>query len=297
MFKKIILLCLGVFIFISGNTLVKADNITYKKLDGIYFNLKVNDKVESNYVTMFYLDDRLAYCIEPGKDITTSNYDAFTDWSKVNIGSEKSNYLEKIGYYGYEYPGHQTDKYYIATQELIWQAFNNVEIYFTTEKNGNGNIIDISKEKEQILKLVKGHDTYPSFSNTKITGKVGRNLMVEDTNKVLSDYDISTSKNHKIKIKDNTLSIDFNNELVNEEVINLTKKNYDNKTLLVYLKEGSQQLASLRLSSTNKTNFTLANELEEVPEVIKVPVTGIDNSQVKHFNVFCFGVNNGKKFN
>ena len=80
--KKVGLLWMGLCLFCFGLYSVKADNITYKKLDDINFNLTVDGKKESNYVTMFYLDNRLAYCIEPGKDITSKIYDSFPDWSK-----------------------------------------------------------------------------------------------------------------------------------------------------------------------------------------------------------------------
>ena len=65
--KKFFLAGLGVCLFITSLCNVRADNISYKRLDNIYYNLTVNGKFESNHVTMFYLADRLAYCIEPGR--------------------------------------------------------------------------------------------------------------------------------------------------------------------------------------------------------------------------------------
>ena len=153
--KKLSLLTLGFILFSFGISFVKAETITYKKLDNIYFNMTVDGVNSSNGVTMFYLDGRLAYCIEPGVAINTKTYDSTNDWSKTTLTKEKQQYLEKIGYYGYEYPGHQTDKYYIATQELIWKSVKNIEAYFTTGPNGTGEKIDINKEKNEILALIK----------------------------------------------------------------------------------------------------------------------------------------------
>ncbi len=33
----------------------------------------------------------------------------------------KDRLFGEINYYGYSYPGHETDNYYVATQLLIWQ--------------------------------------------------------------------------------------------------------------------------------------------------------------------------------
>ena len=201
--KKFRVLILGIILFVLSVEGIKAETISYKRLDNIYFNLTVDGRTTSNHVTMFYLDDRLAYCIEPGKDITTKVYNALPNWNGTNLSLETQKYIEKIGYYGYEYPNHQTPKYYIATQELIWRAIKNVDIYFTTQKDGRGDIIDLSAEKREILSLVEKHDVIPSFTNTTIEGKVSETLTVFDDNNVLENFNISESKYHQIVKKDN----------------------------------------------------------------------------------------------
>lgn len=70
--KKLFVFTLGILFFGLFTSGAKAETISYQRLDNIYFNLNVNGNVSSNYVTMFYLDGRLAYCIEPGAAINTS---------------------------------------------------------------------------------------------------------------------------------------------------------------------------------------------------------------------------------
>lgn len=294
--KKLSLIILSVCIFIFNSGDVNAETISYKKLPGIYYNLTVDGKTQSNHVTAFILGNRLAYCIEPGKEITTKNYDTYKDWSKTNLTKETRDYIEKIGYYGYEYPGHRTDKYYIATQELIWKAVKNtVNIFWTTGENGSGQIINIEKEKSEILDLVNAHDIKPSFINQIITGKLNETKEIEDMNKVLNDYEIDTP-NDNIKIEDNKLIISFNNEETTPEEITLTKKTYDSSTLLVYVKEGSQQLAALRLSNKEQVKFQIQTTKEPEKEIVKVPSTADDNI-IKKFGVKWNIKNNVKKFN
>lgn len=292
--KKVFLAGLSVCIFISYLCNVQAEDISYKRLNNIYYNLTVDGKFESNHVTMFYLADRLAYCIEPGKEITTKVYDSYKDWSKVNFSDETKNYIEKLGYYGYEYPGHQTDKYYIATQELIWKAVKDVDIKWTTAENNSGSIINIEEEKNEILRLVEQSEKQPSFIDTVITGEVSEKLILEDKNGVLKDYDIGSSKYHDISIDDNKMTIIFNNEEKPVEEVILSKKHYDNKTLLVYVKDNSQKLASLRISNPEELSLKVQNK--KTPEIVRVPSTGEDDI-LKRFDVVIGFSYNASRFN
>ena len=283
------------------NDKVLAANISYERINNAYYNLTVNGKKESNHVTKFILDGRLAYCIEPGADITTRVYDSNSNWSASNISIEKQIYLEKIGHFGFEYKGHNTDKYYLATQELIWKAFDNVDIYWTTGENGTGSIIDLSYEKNEILSLIKKYDLKPSFVNTTLKGEVGTTLSIKDENEVISDFDISKGVKNDVSIIGNSLNISFSPE-VNEEVFTITRKNPYNDLLLVYTKSGSQALASLRISTPLIYSFKVSSieiPKEEVTktkiEVVRVPST-LDDRRIRFkVNSYCF--NDFRRFN
>ena len=273
--KKLLALLLLLSVIFKPNYNVQAEEvrITYNKLKGIAYNQKIDGKLKSNTVTMFQMGDRIAYCVEPGVEITNNYYDIYTDWSKVNFTDELKEYIEKIGYYGYEYPGHQTNYYYIAAQELIWKAVRpDIEVTWTTGENMTGNIIDISKEKEKILNLVSKHDLKPSFSETLVKDEVGKTITLTDENNVLNNYDISESSYHKVVKDGNKLIITLNDSLVPEETLKLTRKHYDDAPLLVYSKGNSQKLAALRISTEKEIYIKVANE--EVPEIVEVPNTG-----------------------
>ena len=273
--KKIFTLLLLLSICLTPNFNVRAEEvrITYNKLHGIAYNQKINGKLKSNTVTMFQMGDRIAYCIEPGVEITDNYYDIYKDWSKVNFSDDLKALIEKIGYYGYEYPGHQTNYYYIAAQELIWKAvMPDIEVTWTTGENMTGEVIDISKEKAEILNLVNNHDLKPSFSGKEFKGEVGKIITLEDENNVLDDYEISESKYHKVVKEDNKLLITLNEKEVPSETLTLTRKHYDDVPLLVYSKGDSQKLAALRITSDKDTFVNVMNE--EVPEIVEVPNTG-----------------------
>lgn len=276
--KKFLTLLLLLSISLTPNFNVQAEEvrITYNKLHGIAYNQKIDGKLKSNTVTMFQMGNRIAYCIEPGVEITDNYYDIYKDWSKVDFSDELKEYIEKIGYYGYEYPGHQTNYYYIAAQELIWKAvMPDIEVTWTTGENMTGDVININKEKEEILNLINNHDLVPSFGEKEIKGEIGNTLTLVDENNVLDLYEISESKYHKVIKENNKLIITLNDNLVPSERLSLKRKYYDNSPLLVYSKGNSQKLAALRITYDKGTYVDVLNE--EIPEIVEVPNTGVYN--------------------
>lgn len=269
--KKIVFLLFVLFLF--SNVSALESNISYHRLEGIYFNLTVDGNILSNHVTSFYLDDRLAYCIEPGLEINTRIYNN-TDWSITSFSDELKKYIELVGYYGYEYPGHNNDNYYIAAQELIWKAINpDLEIVWTTEQDMGGSVIDISSQKEEIERLVEKHLLKPSFLIDNIEGYVGEEIILYDDNNVLQNYELSSSHNHFLEIDNNKLKIKLNSSKVSDEKIILSRKHYDFLPLIVYTYGDSQKLAALRISFDDSISFVLSNKDYPYEDVI-VPSTG-----------------------
>ena len=70
--KKFLSFLLFLSIFLKPEVNVQAEEvrITYNKLHGIAYNQKIDGKLKSNTVTMFQMGNRIAYCIEPGVEIT-----------------------------------------------------------------------------------------------------------------------------------------------------------------------------------------------------------------------------------
>ena len=271
------------FIF-TINVSASEANISYQRLDGIYFNITVDGRFQSNHVTSFHLDDRIAYCIEPGTAINTKVYDVGVDWSLISFSDEVKEYIEKVGYYGYEYPGHQTDYFYIAAQELIWKAIKpDMEVVWSSGPDKGGNIIDVTNEKKEIENLVNMHSILPSFAFQNFSGYLGDEVTIEDYNGVLDYYDISSSIHHDIVRDGNTLRIKLSDSIVPLETIKLTRRYYDDAPLLVYSKGDSQKLAALRITLDKSASFTIENEEKPIEnEVIEVPNTGVS------FNIFSF---------
>ena len=143
----------------------------------------------------------------------------------------------------------------LATQELIWNKVNpNVSVKFTTSPNGSGNIIDLSKEKNEIISLAENYDKVSSFAGQTIEGNIGDELSIVDENNVLNDFEMSYDGKQSVTKNGNELKIKFN-KITDNETISFKKTKVNNQLSVIYYKDNSQKLASLKISYS--PTFTL----------------------------------------
>jgi len=107
-----------------------------------------------------------------------------------------------------------------------------------------GSEIDLSKEKNDILRLINNYKKNPSFNKETLSIKNTNELI--DSNNVLKDYEIISS-DINATISGNKLIL--SSDEVGGKNIKLKYKKYTNETTLVYSKGSSQKMATLRLSS------------------------------------------------
>ena len=180
-------------------------------------------------------DGSVVYCIEMFKAfIADTNYQVYdNDSALFNLDSNLLNKINLIGYYGYNYPGHEDIKWYGLTQYLIWKEIGLDYIYFTDD---NDNKVDVYKsELNELNNLISNHEKLPSFANTTFEYIPDKDFEIIDTNNILSEFDI-TYTNLNVKKIDNKLYINKSNN--GNYVIEFKKKkrNLDNY-YLYYLEE------------------------------------------------------------
>ena len=253
--KKFILFITLFFIAIST---VSANQVTLVKerIDDVYahyYDLNIN-KIRFLYADRYVFGENTAYCLELGKKIESDIYTYSTSFDEYTINKDDLEYLKLITYYGYDYPGHQEDRYYMAAQDLIWNRMCNTYPNWVFDLDPS-NIIDISEEKKEILTLKSSHYIKPSFDNKEIEYTMGEELIIEDTNNVLDRF-ITTNDN--VVIEGNKLIIKEN---FSEEEITLTKPNYNEKQFFLYTSGASQKMMS-------------AGELDSVTSKVKIKLTG-----------------------
>lgn len=206
---KLLLILLGLVLSLSLKPqVVKAATLTMED-SGYYFDRydKDGNNHQSWYWYFYSINNKVAYCIEPGTKEGTDDYILGT-WSDTGLSNSLKERITLIAYYGYAYPNHNTIEYRAAAQGLIWATIqgNDMTVNFSTERYSAGTMLDISTQTAEIEQLVASHNIKPSFANETYTLQVGQTLTLTDTNKVLSNYEVNVT-NATYSIKDNSLTI------------------------------------------------------------------------------------------
>lgn len=238
--KKILYFIILCLLFVSKVN-VKASEVTLVKerigdLYTYYYDEHFG-RTRYLYLNKYLFGENYAYCIELGKYIEGNIYSYSTSFNEANLSDEDLEYIKLVSYYGYDYPGHETDRYYMAAQDLIWIRLSNVYVKWVVNMHLD-DVVDVSEEKEEISNLVRNHYIKPSFDNSTIDIVKGNLITLVDTNNVISNY---KSNSEYITIEGNTITIDGN---IDTNKITLTKNENTDKVFLLYTNGTSQKMIS-----------------------------------------------------
>lgn len=265
--KRIMLVLSILIIGFLGVNSVNAAVITEDKIANVYANQNYNGKELSASYGYMYADGFIAYCIDPGVPLKIGEYEKKYNFSFKNIDKKKKEKLELIAYYGYEYPGHSTEKYYYATQALIWETMGSTNVSFTTLKNRGGAEINIDKEKNEIKELVNKFSLLPSFANAKITAFLGETIILEDSNNNYFNFEYISNNKNTFNFNNGKLNIELKE--LGEGQIKFSNSLSNDKNSTIYYSEGYQSLVTL---GVNITKESYVNLVVNDPNRIKLKV-------------------------
>ena len=290
--KKIILLIVIVFSILFNIKAIYAEEeywLSKRRYDNAYGVFDGVDRVHLFYAQSYVINNGQAYCLEPGVAINTNYYNATEDLSQSSLSEEVLNKIKLIAYYGFNYPGHSNDHYFMAAQEMMWKEITGRDTYWVSEERVDGPRINIDKEKKNIQALIDTHYVKPSFDNKVIDIKLGDTFTLEDDNKVLSRFKIAESPINSVKINGNKITIKA--EDVNDSgEIKLVSNFYTNKVFLLYHKEDSQKLIS-STGQIDEVNSSFKVRIIEKP-YLKVIKVDEDNEREIHLEDITFKIKN-----
>lgn len=245
-FKEIKKVLFAIPLLLMGALLVSAatndSQMVKNKYDGYMAAYDAPDRIHMFWAERYTQNGTTAYCIEPLVSITTDVYSSTNDWGITGLNVDVRNYIRLIAYYGYDYSGHNTMKYYFAAQELIWEKVKGREVYWVEGTSKDGPRVNVDAEKNEINRLVSIHATRPSFDDNTIEVNLGESKTITDNNGVLSTYQIYHS-DVEASINGNSLVVKSSNTRGNKEV-QLVKKNYTTKVNFIYYNGETQKMIS-----------------------------------------------------
>lgn len=239
----------------------QSDGISLTDTTGtgsIYAMIHIANQYGFDYVQQLYVGDKTVFCIEP-MQLFTEGLDYHQDTAKWDELSEQTRQnIWEINYYGYSYSGHQTEKYYVATQVMIWQAVTGTwyQPYYTDGTT----VYDISNEVAVINNLRAQPQGRPSFNNQTIKMGLNTPVTLTDTKGTLSNYSITNSNGIRASVNGNNLTVAITSENYDKSIT--FSRNFTAKDVNVIYGSGGYQrviyLASRRDPSPNfKLNFDL----------------------------------------
>ena len=244
--KKLKKVLFAIPLLLMGALLVYAEvndsHLEKNKYDGYMAVYDGTDRIHLFYAERFTQNGITAYCIEPGVKINTETYSSTNDLGITGLSQDVRNYIRLVAYYGYDYSGHNTMKYYMAAQELMWERITGRETYWIQGETVNSPRVNVDAEKNEINRLVSIHTTRPSFDDNTIEVNLGESKTINDNNEVLSTYQIYHT-DVEASINGNSLIVKSSNTRENKE-IQLIKKNYTTKVNFIYYSGSNQKMIS-----------------------------------------------------
>lgn len=251
--KKILIFIATLFVFVGS---VKAENVTLVKdvYDNtyVYYYDRSMGKTRYLHASKYLFGNIPAYCIELGKDIASFDYTMTNSFNGINISKEDLEYIKLLSYYGYNYPGHDTDRYYMATQGLIWKRLARTSIKFTIGFNPD-TFYNLTDEETAINVLVNRHNIRPSFDNANIDVIRGNETVLEDENEVLYLY----------YSDDDNVVIDGNKLII--------KKDYDTNDNII---NGKARFRIFDVNNKKYVSFKVSYPREEVIDTFDIDSNG-----------------------
>lgn len=265
-------------ILVTSNTVsagTQDSTLVRNQIDGIYAVAPLSDRTHLYNLEIYKVNNIVSYCIEIGKKVTTNTYNSTANTIEqgkiTNLSQAELSHIKLIAYFGYNYPGHSNQKYYMAAQELIWEYLNNIDITWTSTLDVNGPKIDIESYKNEINTLIKTYTTRLYFE--PINCKVGDKIVLTDKTNALPFYKLTSKGNQNITKNENTLIINIDNRFIGTDKITLSRKNIYNYVTTLYYFDNSQAL----LSSGNISNSTITSTIKLNIEGESLTTNLIDN--------------------
>ena len=195
--KKILIFMSILFLSISVN--VKADSssvrVSVYYVPDVYYNYKKDGVIYWGQLGYIRADKQLAYCLDILTNITTDTY------FKGEISNDIKEDMILTSYFGFEYGKIGGFAYYAAAQQMIWKQMG-IDVYFTDQSMGKGNIIDLSDIISIIEERINEYKRVPEIGNN-FKVEIGSTLKLDDLNEVLNNFNVINNSENDISINNN----------------------------------------------------------------------------------------------
>ncbi len=236
-----------------------------------------------DYIAVNKVGDKTVFCIEPmalfigGQEYVEDS----AKWSDLSESQRQA--IWEINFYGYSYPGHDSESYYVATQILIWEVVTGN--FYTPYLMDGSTLYDISNEVNTIRSLRSNPSGQPSFNNKTIKMGINTPVTINDSKGTLSNYSINSVNGVSLNTNGNSLTSSIYSESYDKQAT--FYRNFSARDVnIIYGSGGYQRVIYLASRKDPSGEFKLNFELLYADiEVEKQDVeTGVKSQGDAKFN-------------
>ena len=179
----------------------QSDSSTYSTLTFVRRTGIVGGADKITYFSLMEIDGTLVYCIEPHVYAATGqNYEI--DWGILDEYTKQRLFnITNVGYGRY---GHNDDRWFVATQLVIWRALGYNQYYAQTM---DGAYWDLSAEMAEIEQMANSFGNTASFSGQTLTLDLNEPCTVKDSHGILSQFHVQSVKGVDVVQEGNEMTV------------------------------------------------------------------------------------------
>ena len=212
-----------------------------------------------SYITYISINGQTVFCIEPGILFQTSSSYPENPVFWNTLSSTQKQQIWEICYYGYDYPGHQTDEYYAATQLMIWEI---VKKWYDPYTLDGSSYYDVSAQIDEINALRSQPQGKPSFHNQTIKMGLNTPVTVTDTKGVLGNFNVTGGNGISATVNGNSVTYSITSENYSRTLeYGRSGGNSIYECAIIYGGEGVQDVIHLAKRTDPTPNFKINFEL------------------------------------
>ncbi len=204
---------LGTIDEVFPNQIISEDSIMLTSVtnEGSWISkIYIENERGFDYIAVNKVGDKTVFCIEP-MALFVGGQEYVEDTAKwSDLSDSQRQAIWEINYYGYSYPGHDSESYYVATQILIWEVVTGK--YYTPYLMDGINEYNITSEVSTINSLRSSPNGQPSFNNQTIKMGLNTPVTLNDSKGVLGNYSINGGKGISTSVNGNNLTVSITSE-------------------------------------------------------------------------------------
>lgn len=226
--KKLYCICCALFVgmsFMLTYSTIYADDIEKEMENNENIFITLVDNKQQIPLSYSKLEDKLVYYLHPSIVLSEEKQ------NQIEMSDEMNKKVARISYCGYNEKENNTLEWYVATQLYIWE-----ELGYTFEVH-NFDEYEMYKHKIQDKQMLL--DVLPSFNDSKITLKKGKEEILTDENNVIMNFiDFICRDDVILNVVGNALHIQTDKNSGVEGVIEYSLSNEKNMGLpIVYIRD------------------------------------------------------------